>query len=199
MRPRTAVIDHGAGNLVSISQALKRAGAEPVIVQSPSSLASVDAIVLPGVGAASSVMAGISDGGFTETIRTWEGPLLGICVGMQVLFDGSDEDDAICLGLIPGRVRSLAQAPRLPHIGWNDVEVSEDQLFDGLDPAPDFYFVHSYAADPTDPALSIAFTSYPDPFCAAVRSGRRVGTQFHPERSGRNGLIVLSNFVKECA
>lgn len=193
-----AVIDHGAGNLVSIAQALERTGARVVVADAPRGIEGADGVVLPGVGATRAVMNGISSAGFTDAVANWEGPLLGICVGMQVLFDSSAEDGAECFGLIGGKVQPLADAPRLPHIGWNDVAIADDPLFAGLDDQPTFYFVHGYAPEPVDPDVAIGTTVYGRPFVSAVRSGPRVGTQFHPERSDANGLQVLANFVKGC-
>lgn len=156
----------------------------------------MDGVILPGVGAARAVMAGIEASGFVEPLRSLPVPLLGICVGMQVLFDGSDEDDAPCLGLIGGRVRQLQDAPRLPHIGWNPVDVAEeDPLFRLLGERPEMYFVHSYAPVPDDPSVVIATATHGNRFVAAVRQGDASGTQFHPERSGEAGLRVLANFV----
>lgn len=190
-----AVIDHGAGNLVSISQALERVGASVVIATGPTDLGAADGLVLPGVGTSRGVMDGIDAGDFRTSIDQWERPLLGICVGMQVLFNSSAEDDANCFGFIPGTVERLVDAPRLPHIGWNDVATSNDSLFAGIEANPTFYFVHSYAPSPDRPADVIGTTTYGTPFAAAVRSGQRIGTQFHPERSGANGLQLLANFV----
>lgn len=197
-RPRIGVVDHGAGNLVSISQGLDRVGAEAVVVTQPRRLASCDGIVLPGVGSTGGVMAGIEAGGFADALRTSDRPLLGICVGMQVLFDTSDEDGARCLGLVAGTVRRLTGAPTLPHIGWNDLTVQRSNgLFDGLD-EPIVYFVHSYAPQPQDPAVVTATAHHGERFVAAVAAGRVLGVQFHPERSGPVGLRVLSRFVAMC-
>ncbi len=197
---RIAVVDHGAGNLVSITRGLQRVGADVTLAVGPDDLDGADGVVLPGVGATASVMEGIRAGGFEETLRTIDRPLLGICVGMQVLFEGSEEDDTECLRLIAGHTRRLSPAPRLPHIGWNDVTpTGSDPLFSGLETSPLFYFVHSYAPVPEDDATVIATTEYGESFPSAVRSGWVWGTQFHPERSARAGQTVLSNFVGSVA
>lgn len=193
---RVAVIDHGAGNLVSIAQGLERAGATVTVAASPAELRGMEGVVLPGVGAARAVMAGIEESGFAGPLRDLSVPLLGICVGMQVLFDGSEEDDVPCLGLIGGRVRRLEDAPRLPHIGWNPIDATgDDELFRRLGDQPEMYFVHSYAPVPDDPSVVIATATHGRRFVAAVRLGAVSGTQFHPERSGEAGLRVIANFV----
>ncbi|MDH4115803.1 MAG: imidazole glycerol phosphate synthase subunit HisH [Acidimicrobiia bacterium] len=200
MTTRIAVIDHGAGNLVSIARGLERAGAIAVVCETPEEIEGADGIVLPGVGATASVMAGIRVAGFESPLRQTTRPVLGICVGMQVLFETSEEDGAACLGLIEGTVRKLENPPRLPHIGWNDLDlVRDDPLFAGLSDRPVVYFVHSYAPEPLDPAVIVARSSYESPFPAVVRKGHVVGTQFHPERSGETGLGMLANFVRECS
>lgn len=193
---RIAVIDHGAGNLVSIAQGLAAAGAEVGVIDGPEGIDGAAGIVLPGVGSAAAAFDRLDAAGFVEPLQTSPLPLLGVCVGLQLLFDGSDEDDAGGLGLIPGRVRRLRDTPRLPHIGWNDLEhVRPDPLFAGLQPRTTFYFVHSYAPVPDDPGDVLARSDYGMPFVAAARRGRVAGVQFHPERSGRPGLRVLANFV----
>jgi glutamine amidotransferase len=199
VRPTIAVVDHGAGNLVSIGQGLVRAGAEVVMATKPSDLVGVDSVVLPGVGATKTVMDGIDEAGLREPLTNLDVPLFGICVGMQVLFDSSDEDDADCLGLIPGVVRRLRNTPSLPHIGWNDLTIERpDPLFASVPNEP-VYFVHSYAPEPTDPATIVATSEHGDRFVAAVRSGSISGTQFHPERSGRVGLAIMANVVAEAS
>ncbi len=199
MRPKVAVVDHGAGNLVSIGQGLVRAGAEVVMATRPSDFVGVDSVVLPGVGATKTVMDGIDAAGLREPLRALDVPLFGICVGMQVLFDTSEEDDAQCLGLIPGVVRKLRNTPSLPHIGWNDLSIERpDPIFESI-PSEPVYFVHSYAPEPTDPSTIIATSDHGERFVAAVRSGHVSGTQFHPERSGRVGLAILANVVGAAA
>jgi imidazole glycerol-phosphate synthase subunit HisH len=191
-----AVVDHGAGNLVSISQGIAASGAEVTVSADPAVIAAADGVVLPGVGATETVMEGIVAAGLVETLRGLHAPVLGICVGMQVLFDRSEEDGARCLGLIPGVVRRLEGTPRLPHIGWNDVDGSHP-LLNGTDHT--FYFVHSFAPVPEDPDVIIGLTDYDDVFVSAVAHGNYYGVQFHPERSGSAGLRLLANFVSLCA
>jgi imidazole glycerol phosphate synthase glutamine amidotransferase subunit len=195
---RIAVIDHGAGNLVSIARGLAVAGAEVVVVEGPAGLAGADGIVLPGVGSAAAAYDRISAAGFVEELRDTPLPLLGVCVGLQLLFDGSEEEDAGGLGLIPGMVRRLEDTPRLPHIGWNDVAIHRpDPLLAGISSGETFYFVHSFAPVAGDPSDVVATSDYGRPFVAAARRGRVAGVQFHPERSGAAGLRILANFVDE--
>lgn len=194
-----AVVDHGAGNLVSIAQGLRRSQANVVVTRNPEDLEGANGVVLPGVGSTAAVMTGIDAAGFRSALKSLRVPLLGICVGMQVLFDGSEEDGADCLGLIRGTVRRLTNAPRLPHIGWNDLTNRRaDPLLAGLNDDATVYFVHSFAPVPADPSVVLATTTYGGDIVAAVRSGDVVGVQFHPERSGDNGLAILAAFVEQC-
>lgn len=195
---RIALIDHGAGNLVSAARGLERSGATVSVVTDRAELDGADGLVLPGVGTTGSAMARLHAQGLVEALREWSKPLLGICVGLQLFFDHSLEDDTACLGFIPGRVTKLAEAPLLPHIGWNDVFLETDPLFAGLGSSDLFYFVHSFAPVPDDESTVIGRTTYGSEFAAAARLGNRVGVQFHPERSGAAGLSVLANFVASC-
>ena len=199
---RIAVVDYGAGNLVSIDQALRVAGASVVIARRPADLEGADGLVVPGVGAAAPAMARLARRGLVGPIRAWiaaDRPFLGICLGMQLLFDGSDEDGAVTFGILAGRSEPLRDAPRLPHIGWNAVRRTRDHpVFDGIAPDAPFYFVHSYAPRPSGasaPAITLAVTDHGADFVSAVARGRLVGVQFHPERSGRDGLRLLARFV----
>jgi len=197
---RIAVVDHGAGNLVSITQGLEAIGAAATVVADPAGLAGADGIVLPGVGSAAVAFANLQAAGFVEPLRRATVPLLGVCVGLQLLFDGSDEDDAGGLGIIPGRVTMLRDATRLPLIGWNDLVVRRpDPLLRGIAPGDTFYFVHSYAGVADDPSMVVATSEHGAPFVAVARSGSAAGVQFHPERSGPVGLRVLANFAAQCA
>jgi glutamine amidotransferase len=196
---RIAVVDYGAGNLVSIGRALEVIGAEPAIVRDGHALRGADALIVPGVGAARPAMKRLRRRGMVEPIRGWIGagrPFLGICLGLQLLFDGSDEDGAVTLGVLAGRTVALAAAPTLPHIGWNTVDrAREHPLFDGIAPGAPFYFVHSYVAAPLDPDLVIAESEHGTRFPAAIARGNLLGVQFHPERSGPDGLRLLANFA----
>jgi imidazole glycerol phosphate synthase glutamine amidotransferase subunit len=200
---RIAVVDYGAGNLVSIEQALTTVGARVAIVRDGGQLDAADALVVPGVGAAAPAMERLARARLVDPIRQWIAagrPYLGICLGLQLLFDSSDEDGAETLGVLRGRTVRLEQAPTLPHIGWNQVERRrEHALFTGIAPGVDFYFVHSYAGRPegvTGEASILAETEHGGRFVSAVDRGNVLGVQFHPERSGGDGLRLLANFVR---
>jgi imidazole glycerol phosphate synthase glutamine amidotransferase subunit len=200
-RLRFAVVDYGAGNLVSIEQALTRVGAEVAVARDPGGIARADALVVPGVGAAAPAMERLRAAGLVDAIRDWIAagrPYLGICLGLQLLFDGSDEDGAATLGVLAGRTSRLEDAPTLPHIGWNQVvRTRAHALFDGIADGADLYFVHSFAGVPVSDGedVVLARTEHGRPFVSAVARGRLLGVQFHPERSGTDGLRLLANFV----
>lgn len=182
-----------------MEQAVHRVGATPIRVTGPVDLSGFDGVILPGVGATAPAMRTLDRTGLSETIRAWNGPFLGVCVGMQLLFDRSDEDGARCLGLIGGTVRRIDASP-LPHMGWNDVAHGGDSILSGLPNQEPFYFVHSYVPQPDDPSVIIGRSTYgTDEFATVVRRGPVVGAQFHPERSGDAGLAVLDNFTRSCA
>lgn len=199
--PLVAVVDYGAGNMVSIEQALTAVGARVVVACDASALADADALVVPGVGAAAPAMERLMGQELVEPIRRWiadDRPYLGICLGLQLLFERSDEDGAVTLGVLPGRTVRLVDAPTLPHIGWNQVERRRSHpLFDGIADGADFYFVHSYAGAVADDAREaiLAETTHGRSFTSAVAAGALLGVQFHPERSGADGLRLLANFV----
>jgi imidazole glycerol-phosphate synthase subunit HisH len=183
----------------SITKALDAVGAEVSVAEDAAGLTGVDAIVVPGVGAAGSAMVHLRDRGLIEPLRDWVRagrPCLGICLGFQVLFDASDEGDVETLGLLAGRTVELADAPTLPHIGWNSVNVvRQHPLLDGVPDGAYFYFVHTYAPAPADESVVLARTTHGPPFVSAVARGSLYGLQFHPEKSSEAGLQVLSNFV----
>jgi len=196
---RVAVLDYGAANMVSITKALAAVGAEVVVAAEPAALAGMDAIVVPGVGAAASAMTHLRERGLVEPLRDWARagrPILGICLGYQIFFDTSEEGDAETLGLLPGRTVGLVDAPTLPHIGWNTVEaVRPHPLFERIADGTHFYFVHSFAPAPADESDIVARTTHGRSFVSAASKGSLYGLQFHPEKSSGAGLQVLANFV----
>jgi len=198
--PVVGVVDYGAGNIVSIEQALTFVGARVRLVTNPAELRGLDAVVVPGVGAAAPAMRRLARTGLVDPLLRWIGagrPYLGICLGLQLLFDGSDEDGAKTFGVIPGRTVRLEDAPTLPHIGWNQVHRRrEHAVFEGLAQDEHFYFVHSFAGRPaaSAAATSLAETRHGATFVAAIELDNVLGVQFHPERSGPAGLRLLRNF-----
>jgi glutamine amidotransferase/cyclase len=200
--PLVAIVDYGAGNLVSIEQALTTVGARVTRATTGHDLTDADALVVPGVGAAAPAMERLRAAGLVDPIRRWiddDRPFLGICLGLQLLFEGSDEDGAETLGVIPGRACRLEGAPTLPHIGWNQVELRQAHpAFESVGTGADFYFVHSFAGAPdgTASGLVVAETTHGRPFVSAIARGRLLGVQFHPERSGDTGLALLGGFCE---
>jgi len=196
-----AIIDYGAGNLRSVANAIAKLGHRPTVTSNPGDLPGAAAVILPGVGAAADTMRNLERLGLSEAIRqvVADGlPMLAICVGMQVLFDETEEGGRHrCLGIIPGVVKRLPPGLKIPHMGWNQVHQSiRHPLFDSIPDGANFYFVHSYRAEPRDPAVVVGTTDYVAPFCSALVSGNLMATQFHPEKSGENGLKMYENFLR---
>jgi imidazole glycerol-phosphate synthase subunit HisH len=192
-----AIVDNGGANIASLRYALERLGADARLTADPDALRAAPRVILPGVGAAAVAMQRLQSLGLVETIRELRQPLLGICLGMQLLFDVSEEGDTACLGLLPGRVQRFAERDGypVPHMGWNQLEFSSpDPLLDGIAPGAHVYFVHGYAV-PVGP-WTVAAADYGGPFSAVVRQANFVGTQFHPERSGSTGARLLANFLE---
>ena len=197
MTPRVVLLDSGGANLGSVQAAFSRLGFEAPVTSHWNSIRDATHVVLPGVGAAAVCMAKLRENGLDQLIPRLTQPLIGICVGMQLLFDRSEESDTDCLGLLRGDVRLLPASPgiRVPHMGWNRLEASPGTahpLMAGLDQAS-VYFVHSYAAAPSPD--TIATTTHGVPFSAVVAKGTVMGAQFHPERSSAAGARLLSNFL----
>ena len=201
--PRVVVLDYGSGNLRSAERALARAGADVAVTADLGAAADADALVVPGVGAYAACIAGLEELGAGRVIadRVAAGrPVLGICVGMQVLFDRGEEHGVVTkgLGLLPGEVRRL-NAERVPHMGWNVVDPPpESALFAGVPAGTRFYFVHSYAVHhdaATETAGMVTTAVHGEPFVAAVEHDRLWATQFHPEKSGEAGAALLANWV----
>lgn len=194
-----AVIDSGGGNIGSVRYALERLGARSMLTADPATIASADRVILPGVGAAAPAMARLRELDLVATIRRLQQPLLGICLGMQLLYESSEEGEVECLGLLPGRITRLPPGPgvRVPHMGWNLLQKHEsaagDRLLAGIGERDQAYFVHSYAAPVT--ADTLASASHGTRFTAVAGRGRCFGAQFHPERSAAVGSRLLANFL----
>jgi imidazole glycerol-phosphate synthase subunit HisH len=196
-----AVLDYGAGNLRSAQRALEAAGAEVVVTDDTALARRADALVVPGVGHYGQCVRQFDAAGLRGLVDDWvagQRPLLGICVGMQILYPSSDESPGVeGLGLLPGTVKRLPDSVTVPHMGWNTVNRErEDPLLDGV-AGQEVYFVHSYAATPADPAHVVATSDYGPGFPAVVRVGSVVGTQFHPEKSSAVGARLLANWIRE--
>ena len=197
MSADTVVIDSGGANLASVLFALERLNAPATVTTNPDEVKSAKRVILPGVGAAADVMKRLHAAGLVEVLPTLKQPVFGICVGMQVLFKGSEEGPVDCLGVIPDTVRKLKAAPGLPvpHMGWNTlVTLRDDPLMEGITSSDYVYFVHSYAAPVSD--VTLARTDYGTQVSAVVRRGNFWGAQFHPERSSATGSRVLANFLR---
>lgn len=196
-----SIIDYGLGNLGSVVNMLKRAGAQARLVSTPEEILASDRVLLPGVGAFDEGVARLHGQGLVGPLKefaTSGKPLFGICLGMQLLLDGSEEGEAHGLGLIPGRsVRfSVTNGLRVPHMGWNTVDVPHvDPLVDSLAEDSRFYFVHSYRVVPDRTSDVLATTVYGERFVSMIRAGNVVGAQFHPEKSHVFGMSILRNFA----
>lgn len=201
-----AVIDYDAGNLTSVSRALSHIGVENIITSDIRLIASADRIIFPGVGAAGAAMASLARLGLDTAIReaVAEGkPVLGICLGTQIILESSRENQTTCLGVMAGSVRAFSESfegkgvpgLKIPHMGWNRISLKTDHpVFAGLSPADEFYFVHSYYPQPADSGQIIAVTDYGITFPSVIGKNNLIATQFHPEKSGKPGLTLLKNF-----
>jgi glutamine amidotransferase len=195
------VIDYRAGNAPSVGYALARLGIEHRIVSTPDELASPDRLVLPGVGAAQATMDSLRESALieplTRRVMSDRVPFLGICIGLQVLFEHSEEGDVDCLGWVPGRVRRFDSSQRIPQIGWNSVRFDRcHPVTAALPEGGHFYFVNSYYAQPADRSDVLGVTEYGLDFCSAVARDNIVATQFHAEKSGQLGLNLLTAFAR---
>jgi len=191
------LVDGGGTNIGSVRYALQRLGLDAEMTADADRISAASHVILPGVGAAGPGMKKLREAGLTEVLRGLRQPLLGVCLGMQLLYERSEEGDTECLGLLPGAVAHFPAGDglRIPHMGWNQLRVeSDDPLLADLDDEAYAYFVHSYAAPVS--AATIASTDYGAPFSAIVRQGNVCGMQFHPERSAAVGARLLQNFLE---
>ena len=195
------IVDYGAGNLRSVARAVAHAGVEAIVSSEARAVAQAKALIVPGVGAAADTMANLRSGGLDGPIRDYIAsgkPFLGVCMGLQALFDVSEEGGTHeCLGVLPGRIVRFPLGLTVPHIGWNTVElVREHPVFDGIPSGSYFYFVHSYHPAPPDESAVIGETEYGVRFPAVMGEGNLIATQFHPEKSSEAGLRFYANFLR---
>ena len=205
--PDIVVIDYESGNLRSVAKALETAGVSPVVTSDPAIIARADALILPGVGSGPAAMAALEKRALVQPIREYANsgrPFLGICLGLQLFLEHTEEGDAPCLGIVQGRVKRLPagsfdgmpEGHKIPHMGWNSVRLkSQHPILDGLEQDCYFYFVHSYYAQPFDASAVAGSTDYGVTFCSILAKDNLVATQFHPEKSGAMGLRIYQNFV----
>jgi glutamine amidotransferase len=201
-----AIIDYKAGNLTSVARAVTHLGFACAVTHEIDAIRRAQRIIFPGVGAAGAAMASLNDLGLVDVLREHAAagtPLLGICIGSQVILDYSEENDTRCLGLIRGRVKAFpagltdagGRPLKIPHMGWNRIRRTSDHPFlAGIGPEDEFYFVHSYYPVPDEPAAVLATAEHGVSFAAVIAQGHLVATQFHLEKSGRPGLRMLQNF-----
>ena len=196
-----AIVDYGAGNLRSVVNAIAKLGYQSKITSSLREVLNAQAVILPGVGAAADTMESLKKLGLVGPISQFiaeNRPFFGVCIGLQILFTGTEEGGGHeCLDIIPGRVRKLPAGLKIPHMGWNQVKQKVSHpLFAGIPDKANFYFVHSYYVEPDDKSLVAGETDYGIPICSVIARGNLVATQFHPEKSGEFGLKVYDNFIK---
>ena len=196
-----AVIDYGAGNLRSVTNALVKLGYKPKVTREPKDVLSADAVLFPGVGAAADAIQSLRDSGLDKAIQEVireHHPLFAVCIGMQVLMSSTEEGGwHECLGVIPGAVRRLPAGLKVPHMGWNQVKQKvQHPIFKGIPDESNFYFVHSYYAEPKDATVVAGTTEYGVTICSVLIKDNLVATQFHPEKSGTIGLRMYDNFLK---
>ena len=196
-----AIIDYGAGNLRSVANVIARLGYQPRITNRAAELSEAQAVILPGVGAAGDTMESLRKLGLVEPIKQLiadDRPFFGVCIGLQVLFTGTEEGGwHDCLGIIPGRVKKLPAGLKVPHMGWNQVKQrSNHPVFEGIPDEANFYFVHSYYGEPENKSLVAGETEYGVMMGSVITRGNLVATQFHPEKSGDYGLKMYANFLR---
>jgi glutamine amidotransferase len=195
------IIDYQAGNLTSVVRSLKALGVEGTVTQDPAVVAQATRVIFPGVGAAGEAMATLRELGLDQALRQSfqrRIPILGICLGAQIILEHSEENDTPCLGLLPGRTRALSRSEglKIPHMGWNRVRfLRPHPVFKGLPEGAEYYFVHSYYPAPAETTMVVGVTDHGMEFPSAIGWRNLVATQFHPEKSGRFGLQILENFL----
>ena len=196
---KLVVIDYDSGNLRSVTRAIASQGVVPLVTGDPKHFDGADALVLPGVGSGPAAMNALDVRGLISPIKRFIDagkPFLGVCLGLQLLMDRTEEGDSHCLGVVRGRAKLLPSGQKVPHMGWNSVHFqTQHPLLTGIPQDSYFYFVHSYYADPENPNAIVGTTEYGIPFCSIYAEDNLIATQFHPEKSGSLGLSLYKNFI----
>lgn len=198
------VIDYGMGNLRSVSKACEKVGFQALVTSDPEQISSASALILPGVGAFAECVSNLKKRNLFSLLQKIlnknDRPFLGICLGLQLLFDESEEGGTTAgLGVVPGKVRRFEKGKKVPHMGWNQIQtVQKSPLLKDIQNGEFVYFVHSYYVDPKEDSVAISKTEYGTSFVSAIQKGNIYATQFHPEKSQQVGLKILSNFKKIC-
>ena len=194
------IVDYGAGNLRSVAKAFEHIGFPARISDDPAELLRARGVILPGVGSSGAAMAALQERRLVEPLREVAArdiPFFGVCLGLQIFLEASEEDERPCLGIVAGRVKRLPEGIKVPHMGWNRVSLTRQHpVFQGVPSDSYFYFVHSYYAEPEEPSLTLGTTDYVVTFCSVLARGNLIATQFHPEKSGPLGLQLYENFVR---
>ncbi len=193
---KIGIINYGAGNLASVINAIEKLGYKTEIIQQPVQITNIDKIVIPGVGHAGRAMLNLNESGLANALKSTKKPTLGICLGMQLLGNYSDEGSSECLGIMNFDVAKLDINLKTPHMGWNRIEIAPNPLFKGIPNNTWVYFVHSYYVAENE--NRIAKCNYETSICAAVNQGNYWGVQFHPEKSGEYGIQIIKNFIELC-
>jgi|TARA_Y100000588_G_scaffold58063_1_gene56299 glutamine amidotransferase len=197
-----SIIDYDSGNLRSVAKALEKYGVDPITTSDSDIILKSDAVILPGVGSAPSAMQALSNRNLIEPIKQYIAlgkPFFGICLGLQLLFNKTDEGDSDCLGVISGNVRQLSSGLKVPHMGWNSIDIKKTHpILEGIPSGEFFYFVHSYFVVPQESGDITATTDYGEVFCSIYAKDNLIATQFHPEKSGDIGLRIYKNFIDMC-
>ena len=197
-----SIIDYDSGNLRSVAKALEKYGVDPITTSDSDIILKSDAVILPGVGSAPSAMQALSNRNLIEPIKQYIAlgkPFFGICLGLQLLFNKTDEGDSDCLGVISGNVRQLSSGLKVPHMGWNSIDIKKTHpILEGIPSGEFFYFVHSYFVVPQESGDITATTDYGEVICSIYAKDNLIATQFHPEKSGDIGLRIYKNFIDMC-
>lgn len=190
-----AILKYSSGNIKSVQAALDREGYVSLITDKPEEITAADKVIIPGVGEARSAMQYLRERGLDMVIRSLEQPVLGICLGLQLMCSFSEERDTECIGIFNSAVRKLPSGGKVPHMGWNDFSsLNQRDLFRGIRPGDNVYYVHSYYADINSDTVAVC--DYILPFSAAMQRDNFYATQFHPEKSGETGALILKNFLE---